>query len=85
MNGLFAVVLNDNAPKDLLMWAVTDESPPYLRCNLLEESIYGWVRVQVTQKGSDLTEVTLLVPVHHVAFVLEGSFPKALGFLPATQ
>lgn len=85
MNGLFAVVLNDNAPKDLLMWAVTDGNPPYLRCNLLEESIYGLLRIQVTQEGNDLTQVTLLVPMQHVAFVLDGTVPKSLGFLPATQ
>lgn len=84
MNGLFAVVLNDSAPKDLLEWAVTDGSPPYLRCNLLEESFFGLVRVQVTKEGSDSTQVTLLVPMQHVAFVLDGTIPKVLGFVPTT-
>lgn len=84
MNGLFAVVLTDNAPKDLLMWAVTDGTPVYLRCNLLEESLYGWVRLQVTDPENDLTRVTLLVPMQYVAFVMDGSVPKKLGFVQPT-
>lgn len=84
MNGLFAVVLTDNAPKDLLIWAVTNESPAYLRCNLLEDSFYGWVRLQVTEKETDMTRVVLLVPVQYVSYVMDGSVPTKLGFVPPT-
>ena len=80
MEGLFAVVLTPDAPNDLLGWAVMDGDPPYLHCNLLEESICAMVRMRVIQQN----EATLLVPVRYVAFVMDGSVPKPVGFVPAT-
>lgn len=83
MEGLFAIVLTQDAPKLLLDWAVMDGDPPYLHCNLLEESICGLVRLRVVQKETDQQPATLLVPMRYVAFVMDGTVPKPVGFVPA--
>jgi len=83
MDGKFAVFLAPGYPQELLDWAVTDAGSPYLRCSLLEDALGGFLRIQVEPvESTQRPGAVLLVQRHHIAFVLEGSPVRTLGFSP---